>query len=214
MITSRLGGFALLAAAPVTLAAELVRSDHSQEKYAAQLADVAAARTPELVSAALFLLAALLLIAAAIGISRLARDRGGRLIGVGAALLGVSALWLAAGRAVFGLLLYSLTGAGISHPAAVTAITQIGSSGAFGLLFVSLAALLLAPIALSLGLWRAGRAPWWLAAIWVAATVSFLAVETSKIGDVLAFGTMMAVLASLGLAAVREDGRAVVPATT
>ena len=48
MLTSRLGGRLLVAAAPVLLAAELVRSDHSQSSYAAQLADVANARTPEL----------------------------------------------------------------------------------------------------------------------------------------------------------------------
>ena len=211
MITARLGGLALLAAAPVSLAAELVRSDHSQDTYAAQLADVAADRTPELVSAALFLLGAILLVAAAIGISTLAHGRGARLIGAGAALLGISSLWLAAGRAVFGIVLYALTGAGVSPQAAAT-LDKIGNSGAFALLLVLLAALLLAPIMLTLGLWRAGRAPWWLAAIWITATVAFLAVETSKIGDLFAFGTMMAVLASLGLAAVRDDHVGVLPA--
>jgi len=212
MITSRLGGIALLLAAPVTLAAELIRSDHSQEKYAAQLADVAAARTPELVAGALFLLAALLLIPAAIGISTLARGRGARLIGAGAVLLGIASVWLAAGRAVFCLMLYALTGANTPHDAAVTALDHIGNSGAYALLLISLAALLLAPVVLTLGLWRAGRAPWWLAAIWTVATITFLAVETSKIGDLIGFGTMMAALASLGFAAAHETDRARMPA--
>lgn len=213
MLSSRLGGLALVAAAPVTLAAELVRSDHSQEKYAAQLADVAAARAPELAAAGLFLLAAILLVPAAIGLATLARGRGARLVTVGSVLLGVASIWLAAGRAMFCLMLYTLTGSGVSQQTAVAALDHIGNSGAFGLFLVALASLLLAPIVLGLGLWRAGRAPWWLAGIWVAATVGFLAVETSKVGDVLAFGTMMAVLAALGVAAAREPAGAAIPAT-
>jgi hypothetical protein len=37
-------------------------------------------------------------------------------------------------------------------------------------------------------------------------------VETSKLGDLVAFGTMMAVLAALGLAAAREPDAAPAPA--
>ena len=69
MLTSSVGGRLLIAAAPVLLAAELVRSDHSQTDYAAQLTDVANARTPELLAAALFLLGGLLLVPAAIGLA-------------------------------------------------------------------------------------------------------------------------------------------------
>jgi hypothetical protein len=213
MLSSRLGGFALVAAAPTTLAAELVRSDHSQEKYAAQLADVAAARAPELAAAGLFLLGAILLVPAAIGVATLARGRGARLIVVGAVMLGVASIWLAAGRAMFCLMLYALTGSGVPEPTAVTALDQVGNSGGFAMFLVSLASLLLAPIVLSLGLWRAGRAPWWLAVAWVAATVAFLAAETNKVGDLLAFGTMMAVLAAVGLAAAREPSGAAIPST-
>jgi hypothetical protein len=72
------------------------------------------------------------------------------------------------------------------------------------LLLVTLAALLLAPIVLGLGVWRAGRAPWWLAAVWVFSTVGFLATETTKLGDLVGFGVMMAVLAALGTAAATE----------
>lgn len=213
MITSRHGGLALLTAAPITLAAELVRSDHSQEKYAAQLADVAASRGPELLSAGLFLLAALLLVPASIGIATLARGRGGRLISAGAVMLGVASIWLAAGRAMFCLMLYTLTDSGTSQQTAVAALDHIGNSGAFGLFLISLASLLLAPIVLALGLWRAGRTPSWLAAIWTAATIGFLAAETSKIGELICFGTMMAVLASLGFATARERSQTRVPAT-
>ena len=69
------------------------------------------------------------------------------------------------------------------------------------LLGVSVAGLaaFLAPIVLGLGLWRAGRAPWWLPAIWIVATVGFLAVETNKLGDLVGFGSMMGVLAAMAL---------------
>ena len=86
MLTSRLGGRLLVLAAPVLLAAELVRSDHSQSSYAAQLADVANARTPELLAAALFLLGGLLLIPAAIGLARTTSGRGSHLITAGSVI--------------------------------------------------------------------------------------------------------------------------------
>jgi hypothetical protein len=214
MITARLGGLALLAASALTLAAELVRSDHSQGSYAAQLSDVAAARPPELVAAALFMVAALLLVPAAIGIATLAHGRGGRLIAAGSVLLGVASIWLAAGRAVFCLLLYTLTGSGFSVHTAVVTMTRVGNSAAFGILLLTLVALLLAPVVLGLGFWRSGRGPWWLPAIWVAATIGFLAVETSKLGDVVGFGAMMCVLAFLGIAARKGDGALPPPAVS
>ena len=213
MLSSRVGGWSLAAAAPMILAAELVRSDHSQEKYGAQLADVAAARGPELIAAALFLLGAILLVPAAIGIATLARGRGARLIAIGSVLLGVASIWLATGRAMFSLMLYALTDHGVTRATAVAALDRIGNSGALALLLVTLAALLLAPIVLGLGFWRAGRAPWWLGAVWVFSAVGFLATETTKLGDVVGFGAMMAVLAALGIAAATERYAVAAPAT-
>ena len=168
MLSSRLGGFSLVAAAPVILAAELVRSDHSQEKYGPQLADVAASRTPELLAAALFLLGAILLVPAAIGIAKLAHGRGARLIAIGSVLLGIASIWLAAGRAMFCLMLYALSGENVPRATAVAALERIGNSGGFSMFLISLAAMLLAPIVLGFGLWRADQAPWWLPAVWVA----------------------------------------------
>ncbi|MDQ3889841.1 MAG: hypothetical protein M3312_04725 [Actinomycetota bacterium] len=48
-----------------------------------------------------------------------------------------ASIWLTAGRAVFCLMLYALTGAGISQHGAVTALHQIANSGAFGSVLVS-----------------------------------------------------------------------------
>jgi hypothetical protein len=210
MLSSRLGGLSLAAAAPVILAAELVRSDHSQEKYGAQLADVAASRAPELAAAALFLLGAILLVPAAIGIAKLAHGRGGRMIAAGSILLGIASIWLAAGRAMFCVMLYALSDRSIPRTTAIPALDKIGNSGATGLFLLSLAALLLAPVVLGLGLSRAGRAPWWLAPVWVVATVGFLAAETSKLGDLVGFGAMMAVLAALGVAAAGDRVQATI----
>lgn len=213
MLSSRLGGFSLVAAAPVILAAELVRSDHSQEKYGPQLADVAASRTPELLAAALFLLGAILLVPAAIGIAKLAHGRGARLIATGSVLLGIASIWLAAGRAMFCLMLYALSGENVPRATAVAALERIGNSGGFSMFLISLAAMLLAPIVLGFGLWRADQAPWWLPAVWVATTVGFLAVETSKLGDLVGFGAMMAVLTAIGVAAAAERTEARAAAT-
>src|SRR5207244_3380921 len=83
---SRLAGWSLIAAAPLLLTAELVRSDHSEAKYASQLADVAAGRGPELLSAVLCLLAAILLIPGSVGLAALVDGRGARLARSGSVL--------------------------------------------------------------------------------------------------------------------------------
>ena len=204
MLTSRLGGRLLVLAAPVLLAAELVRSDHSQSSYAAQLADVANARTPELLAAALFLLGGLLLIPAAIGLARITSGRGSHLITAGSVLFGVAAIWMSAGRAMFALMLYTLTQPHFARDTAVGALTQIGNSSAFAIFLLPLLALLLAPIVLGLGLWRARLAPWWPVAVWPIATAAFLTLERNTLGDVVTFGAMTGVIAAIGLAASRH----------
>ena len=204
MLTSRVGGRLLIAAAPVLLAAELVRSDHSQTDYAAQLTDVANARTPELLAAALFLLGGLLLVPAAIGLASAASGRGSRLIKLGSVLFGVSAIWMSAGRAMFALMLYTLTQPGFARDTAVRALTQIGNASAFAIFLLPLLALLLAPIVLGLGLWRARLAPWWPVAVWPIATGAFLALEKNPLGDVVTFSVMMIVIAVIGLTASRS----------
>ena len=204
MLTSRLGGRLLIAAAPVLLAAELVRSDHSQSNYAAQLADVANSRTPELLAAALFLFGGLLLVPAAIGLARAASGRGSRLITVGSVLFGIAAIWMSAGRAMFALMLYTLTQPGFARDTAVGALTQIGNASAFAIFLLPLLALLLAPIVLGLGLWRARLAPWWPIAAWPIATAAFLALERNTLGDLVTFTAMMSVIAVIGLAASRS----------
>ena len=207
MLTSRIGGRLLVLAAPVLLAAELVRSDHSQSSYVAQLADVANARTPELLAATLFLLGGLLLIPAAIGLARTTSGRGSHLITAGSVLFGVAAIWMSAGRAMFALMLYTLTQPHFARDTAVGALTQIGNSSAFAIFLLPLLALLLAPIVLGLGLWRARLAPWWPVAVWPVATAAFLALERNTLGDLVTFGAMTGVIAAIGLAASRTPSQ-------
>lgn len=212
LITPRVAGWSLIAAAPLLLAAELVRSDHSESNYAAQLADVAASRGPELVSAALFLLAAILIVPASIGFAGLVRGRGARLTGSGSVLLGLGALWIAAGRAMYSFLLYALASPKLSQATAANTLDQIGNSAGFAIFLPLLLALILAPILLTIGLWRARLSRWWIAPIWLAATVAYVqGLETSRLGALLSFGPMMATLAYLGAQAVRTSARASAP---
>lgn len=199
LTTPRTGGLLLTVAAPALLAAELVRSDHSQERYAAQLADVSAHRGPELLSAGLFVIGGILLVLAAIGLAGVVREGPGRtLVQIGAALLGIGGLWMAAGRAMFEAIVYAL--AATDTPASAASLDQIGNSAGTAIFIPLLLALVAGPIALTLGLGRAGIAPRRLAAIWLAGLLVFLATETSKLGNLIGFGTMMAVLVVCGLA--------------
>jgi hypothetical protein len=201
---SRLAGWSLIGAAPLLLAAELVRSDHSEATYASQLADVAANRDPELISAALFLLAAVLLIPASAGMATLVRDRGARLTTIGGILLGIGALWIAAGRAMYGFLLYALASPDLAHGIAVAALEGIADSSGFAIFLPLLLALILAPILLTIGLWRAGLAHWWIAPVWLVAAVAYVqGLETSRLGSLVSFGPMMVVLAYLGARSMR-----------
>ena len=200
----RTGGLLLIAAAPVLLAAELVRADHSQERYAAQLADVTAHRAPELVSAVLFLIGGVLLVLASIGLAHLVTEgRGRALVQAGAALVGIGGLWMAAGRAMFEAIVYAL--AATDTPSSAAALDRIGNSAATAVFIPLLLALVAGPILLTLGLGRTGVVPRWLGAVWFAGLIIFLGTETSKLGNLVGFGAMMAVLAVCGLAARRAN---------
>ena len=199
LTTPRTGGLLLTAAAPTLLAAELVRSDHSQERYAAQLADVSAHRGPELLSAGLFVIGGILLVLSAIGLAGVVREgRGRTLVQAGAALLGIGGLWMAAGRAMFEGIVYALASTDTSASAA--SLEQIGNSAGTAIFIPLLLSLIAGPIVLAFGLGRMGVAPRWLAAVWFAGLIVFLGTETSKLGNLIGFGTMMGVLVALGLA--------------
>jgi hypothetical protein len=204
----RTGGLLLVTATPILLTAELVRSDHSQERYAAQLADVSAHPAPELISAVLFLIGGVLLVLASIGLANLGDEgRGRTLVQWGAGLIGIGGLWMAAGRAMFEAIVYALAKA--DTPAAARSLEQIGNSAGTGVFVPLLLALIVGPILLTLGLARRNLTSRWLAVAWFAGLLVFLATETSKLGNLVGFGAMMAVLAVCGLA-VRKTREAAV----
>jgi len=205
MISTRTGGRLLLAAAPILLAADLVRADHSQDSYAAQLADVAAARGRELASAGLFVIAGVLVLLASFGLIGLAHGRGRRAVGVGTLLLAVSSLWLVAGRGLYESVVYAASAPSLPRAAAAATLGAIGDSSAFALFLPLLAAMMLAPLVLGVGLWRAGTTAVWPAVVWVVGLVAFLAVEGNRLGELVTFGAMTGVLAWIGFVAQRGE---------
>lgn len=200
----RVGALSLVAAAPVLFAADLVRSDHSGSA-AHQFTEVAASRTPELVSAALFLLAALLLAVAGFGLAGSVEGRGGRLANVGSALLCVGALWIGAGRAMYASLLYAVTTPNLRSADAVAVFDKVSSSAAVAIFLPTLLALIVGPFVFGLGLKRAGLVPVYVPVAWLLAAIAFQAVEGRRLAEAATFGPMMLALAALGLAVARRS---------
>lgn len=203
---NRVAGIFLILAAVTVFAAVMVRSDHSQANNAEMFADVEAARTPEFVSAALFVLGAALFVPAGLGIARLARGRGGTLTLVGAGLLTLGGMWFATGRAVSNVWLYGATAPGLPREQALAGYQHIASTPAFVVWLPLLLAFMTAPIVLGLGLWRMGLIPVWVAPAWVVSLGSFLAVEGTDVGEFVGFGLMTAVLCWIGLAVIGASG--------
>ena len=200
----RLGAYSLVAAAPVLFAADLVRSDHSG-KAARQFAEVAARRTPELLSAGLFLIGAVLLGLAAFGLAGTVGGRGGRLASIGVAVSGIGALWIGIGRAMYSFLLYAATNTDLDHRGASTVFEGITDSLGFTIFLPLLLALIGGPFLLGVGLWRARLTPPWVPALWLVGAIAFEAVEGDKLAEAATFGPMMLALATLGLSLVRRQ---------
>lgn len=203
---NKLAGVCLILAAITVFAAIMVRSDHSQINNAEMFAGVEASRTPEFISAALFVLGAVLFVPAGLGIARLARGRGAVLTYVGAFLLIVGGMWFATGRAVSNVWLYAMTAPGLPRDQALAAYQHLASSPAFVIWLPMLLAFITAPIVLGLGLWRMGLMPVWAVPAWVVSLGSFLAVEGTDVGEFVGFGLMTVVLCWIGLAVIRDPG--------
>lgn len=203
---NKLAGVCLILAAITVFAAIMVRSDHSQINNAEMFADVEASRTPEFISAALFVLGAVLFVPAGLGIARLARGRGGMLTYVGAFMLTTGGIWFATGRAVSNVQLYAATAPGLPRDQALAAYQFIASTPAFVVWVPLLLAFITAPIVLGLGLWRMRLIPVWVVPAWVVSLGSFLAVEGTDVGEFVGFGLMTVVLCWIGLAVIRDPG--------
>lgn len=202
----KVAGVFLILAALVVFAAIMVRSDHSQISNAQMFADVEASRSPEFVSAALFVLGAVLFAPAGLGVARMARGRGGRLTYVGASMLTVGGMWFATGRAVSNIWLYAATAPGLPRDRALAAYEHFASQPGFVVWVPLLLTFMAAPVVLGLGLWRMGVVSAWVAPAWVVSLASFLAVEGTDFGEFVGFGLMTAVLCWIGLALIRDPG--------
>ena len=165
---------------------------------------VADARGAQTLSTGLFVLAGILLVAAAVSAARLpAAGRGARAIGIGTLLLGIGGIWLAAGRGAFNMQMYRWTDPAIPPDAALDiAVADVGPG--FDPLLLALPALLLGPVLLAVGARRAGRAgnlPWVALACWVVGIGTFMATEfTVKAGEVVGLAVASAGLVLLGSA--------------
>jgi hypothetical protein len=175
--------------------------------WADRLAAIAADRPGQALSAGAFVLAGVLLVAAAVVASRATpAGRGAGLSRAGVLLLGFGGVWLAAGRGAFNLLTYRLTDPSVERAAALeVAAADVGSG--FVVLVLMLPALLLGPVLLAAGLIRAGAGgPAWAAlACWAAGVGAFVVSEFSvKAVEVAGLAVATVGLALLGVVLTRR----------
>lgn len=168
---------------------------------------VSAARGAQALSAALLVLAGWFLVLGALAIARrLATQpvgRGSRLLTIGTGMLALGGIWLAAGRGAFNMLFLRLTHPDVPRDAAITALDTPGGAE-FAPLLLTLPALLLGPVLLSIGMRRSGRASWLPLVLWVAGIATFIASEfSSKPGEIVGIALASVALALIGHAASR-----------
>jgi hypothetical protein len=185
----------LLAGAGAALLAAQAALPVTPGDAAQQVAAIGAHRGAVTASAAAFLLAGVLLIVSVAALNTLAVPRARRLTRVGVVLTGLGAAWPIAGRAAFNLVMVAITGS-TDHASAVTATHAITTSAAFTPLLITLAAFVLGPIVLTIGLWRAETVPPWPALLWV---VGVLVVNAAEAGSrPLTVAGMLAAAVALG----------------
>lgn len=162
------------------------------------------ARGLESLSGGLFVVAGALLVLSGLAASRrlaeIAPARGGRLLTVGAALVALGGVWLAAGRGAFNLSFVKVTGPDVDPDSALAVLDSAGGTG-FVPLVLTLPCLLLGPVLVGVGLRRAGLAGWLPLALWLIGVGTFLATEfTAKAGEIAGIALAAAALALVGRA--------------
>jgi hypothetical protein len=164
-----------------------------------QVVYFAAHRTSATLAAAVFLLAAACLVLGTAASAGAVVGRGRILGRIGLVLTGIGALWPAAGRATFDLVMVALTGE-LHGRAAVDAASAITNSAALALLLVTLLAFVLGPALLVAGLWRAGVGSWPPAVLWLVGVLVVNATDTSSaVGSVVGMLLAAAALAWIGI---------------
>lgn len=169
--------------------------------------NVATSRDMEALSAALFFVAAILLVLGALSLTRhTPAGRGRRPMAIGIRLLAVGGIWLAAGRGAFNLEFLSLTGPDVPKDVALGLLEDSGGL-AFVPLVLTLPCLLLGPVLIGIGMIRAGG-HWWGLALWVAGIGTFVATEFAvKSAEITGIALAAVGLAMFGAATTSADAQ-------
>jgi hypothetical protein len=175
----------------------------SSEAPARYVRDVSAHHTAFIVGSVVLSAGAFLLISAMVGAMRLAPGRGGPLVTIGAILTCVSAVGLGAGTLMLGVVMGMLTPA---HAALAMQVAQVANNSALGDLPFTLApGVIIGPLLVAIGLYRAKIAHRWLAILLGLAVIPvFLAPGAGMLGALMHLPICVAI-AGLGLEVLHTD---------
>ena len=177
---------------------------NSAEAPAQYVADISAHHAAFIAGSVIVSAGAFLVMAAMVGAMRLAPGRGGILVTIGAVLACISAASLGAGTLMLGIVMGMLTPA---HAALAVQVAQIGQSGIGSLPFTLAPGLVIGPVLVAIGLYRARLAHRWLAILLGVAVVPvFVAPSGGLLGAVLHLPLCVA-LAGLGIEVWRSSRR-------
>jgi hypothetical protein len=198
-----LTGLCLIVGPVLYLIASIVGPDVDDDNKAKELANIAANKGSYLVSGVLWLLAAIVLIAASIGIIHMFR---GRKVGLGQ----IAGSLLILGNAVgfgwyaFGVMEYEMVNqSGVDRSALATFLDKSDNGASIAPLIVCfLVGIVIGLILLGIAAWRRRVVPVWAAVLMAAAGILGFLGESKGV-EIATFALLVGGLAPLGLAALR-----------
>ena len=166
----------------------------SSEAPAQYIRDVSAHHTTFVVGSVVLSAGAFLLISAMIGAMRLAQGRGGPLVTVGAVLTFVSAAALGAGTLMLGVVMGMLTP---GHAALAVQVARVGNGSGLGSLpFILAPGIVIGPLLVAVGLYRARLARRWPAILLGLAVIPvYLSPSSGALGAALHLPLCVAIAA-------------------
>lgn len=170
---------------------------NSSEAPAQYIRDVSVHHTAFVIGSVVLSVGAFLLISAMTGAMRLAQGRGGALVTAGAVLTFISSAALGAGTLMLGVVMGMLTPA---HAALAMQVDRIGNSSGLGSLpFILSPGIVIGPLLVAIGLYRAKLAHQWPAILLGIAVIPvFVAPSAGVLGAALHL-PLCAAIAGLGL---------------
>jgi hypothetical protein len=170
---------------------------NSAEAPARYVRDISAHHTASIAGSIVVSAGAFLVIPAMIGAMRLAPSRGGPLVTAGGLLACIAAAALGAGTLMLGLVIGFLTPA---HASLALQVAQIGQHSGLGNLPFQLApGLVIGPILVAVGLYRARLAHRWLAVLLAIGTVPLFVAPSGGVLAALLHLPICVAIAGLGL---------------